>query len=94
MATFSERKTALDEVAARLSAEGKRAANGISAIKVALDSLAMMEADYTAVFNDISNDAGNDAATLVQKAEVTNLTAEFLAKKAEVQAVMDAIDAL
>ena len=92
MATYSERKAALNDAASRLDSINKQVAQAEALFSQALAILNSMPTDYQIIFDDISADGDAGAVVVFEKSEVTKLTAEFLSAKALIQAKVDALN--
>ena len=81
MATPSQIKSVLDDIAKRIAAERSRltqAKAGISTAKSVLDG---MPAQYGTIIGEIEALQGDDAATLLWKAEAAALVAERICRR-------------
>lgn len=93
--TYSERKVALDEIAARIRTNAKRLVDCRAQAAAAESDLTAMETNYTALVQDIEADATsfpNDEAFQLQKLEKDKLVAEFSVLKTTATNTKDAID--
>ena len=82
--TFSEMKTALDEIAARISRNRARLTQAVSSTVSAETDLTQMATDYSTVVSDINTfltNNSNDEAAKTLKAEKDLLVSEFQALK-------------
>lgn len=84
MATFSEMKTALDEISSRITTNRKRLTQcGALAISAETD-LTSLQTEYTSIVTDINTfltNNPNDEAAKTLKAEKDLLVAEFTSLK-------------
>lgn len=97
MATFTEVKTALDEIAARTDRNRKQLDNAITAISAADTDLGNMPAIYAAIVADINTAAAanpNDAAWQNAKAEKDLMVTDFQAQKTRAAALKAAVEAI
>lgn len=93
--TYSTRKTALDEIAARIQADGKRLQQARAAVATSVSDLTAMQSLYTEIIGDINTDAAanpSDQAYQLQKVEAEKLVAEFNSLKTQATATLAAID--
>jgi|CXWL01.1.fsa_nt_gi chromosome segregation ATPase len=82
--TYSERKVALDEIAARIRANDKRLREARNQLAAAEADLTNMQTAYAAIVQDINADAAanlTDGAHQAQKADKDKLVAECQALK-------------
>lgn len=94
MATFSEMKTALDEISASITRNRKLMTQCESNAIVAETALTQLQTDYSAMvteINDFLTANPNDEAAKTLKAEKDLLVAEFLALKTAATALKTAI---
>jgi hypothetical protein len=93
--TFSERKVALDEIAARIRTDAKRMTNARAQVAEAEADLTTMQTAYTALVADINADAAAfpaDAVFAAMKGEKDKLVAEFQALKTKATNTKNAMD--
>ena len=95
--TFTEAKTALDEIADRSTQNSKRLANAKTLLAQAQSDLAAMPGTYSSIISDINAEAAanpSDDAWTLAKAEKDQMVSDFQALKTEVDAVIAAVDAV
>jgi len=95
MATFSEMKYALDEIARKNARAREILANGRTQIVRAQTDLGEMTSDYSGIVSDINQaavDNPTDTAYTVLKAEKDKLVADFQDLKTYADALVTAYD--
>lgn len=93
--TYSTRKTALDEISARIQANGKRLAQARKLLQEAEADLTAMQSLYSGIIADINTDAAtspDDAAFAMQKLEAAKLVSEFGTLKTRATGLKTAFD--
>lgn len=93
--TFSQIKTALDEIAQRINNNRNRLNQAGAAITTAESDLDAMTATYSTIISDLTTAATNnpnDAAIKAAKAEADLLVAEFAALKSTATAKKNAFN--
>jgi t-SNARE complex subunit (syntaxin) len=94
MATFTEAKTALDEIAERSTRNKQRVDQAKALLSQVQTDLSTMATAYTAIIADIDAAAvanPTNAAWETAKAEKDQLVADFLALQTEVDALVTAV---
>jgi hypothetical protein len=90
MATASEVKSGLDEIAAAIKAVRTRFATAKSSIEGGATALGNLPTKYSDVLTTIDGYTGADAFEQLAQAEKSRLTNEFIALKAELDALIAA----
>lgn len=93
--TYTEIKTALDEIAERATQNSKRVAQAKATLSAAQGDLAAMATVYATVVADLNAAATanpSNAAWQAAKAEKDQLVADFQALKATVDALVTAVN--
>ena len=93
--TYTEIKTALDEIAQRSTQNSKRVAQAKATLTQAQSDLVAMQTVYSAVVTDLNAAAianPDNAAWQAAKAEIDQLVADFNTIKAEVDALVTAVN--
>ena len=94
MSTYTEVKTALDEIAERSTQNSKRVAQAKAMLGQAQTDLAAMSTAYGAIVADLNQaatDNPDNPAWQAAKAEKDQLVADFQALKTEVDALVTAV---
>ena len=97
MATYSEIKYALDQIAARNQRNLRKMEGGASAFSGALSDINKMPGEFAAIVSDIDAAAAanpNEAAYTDAKSEKDLLVSDFQALKIRVTALLAAIDGI
>ena len=90
MATTSEVKAGLDEIAQRIRSTRKNYGLAKDAIVKARDGLVAIPTQYDAVIAAINGYAGVDAFEALSKDELAKLTTEFIALRDDINALITA----
>lgn len=94
MATYTEIKTALDEIAERSTLNMNRRDQARNTLLQAQQDLLAMQSNYSAVITSLNAQAAanpDDAAWQAAKAEKDQMVSDFQALKAEIDALITAI---
>jgi len=94
MATYTEVKQALDEIAGRTTQNSKRVAQAKAQLQQAQTDLAAMQTAYSPIVADLNQaaiDNPSDPAWQAAKAEKDQMVADFQALKATVDALVTAV---
>jgi hypothetical protein len=96
MATYTQTKATLDEIAVKSETQRKSLVNARSAVASVEAALQTMQNQYSAFIAEVEADAlanPADPAWQAAKAEKDRLVADFLAVQAKAQAIITAFDA-
>lgn len=95
MATFTETKMALDEIAERTTQSMKRRDQAKAMLTTAQSDLVAMQSAYTTIISELNAAAAanpGDAAWQGAKAEKDQMVADFQALKTEIDALVTAVN--
>jgi hypothetical protein len=96
MATYTQTKATLDEIAVKSETQRKSLVNARSAVASVEAALQTMQNQYSAFIAEVETDAlanPTDPAWQAAKAEKDRLVADFLAVQTKAQAIIIAFDA-
>ena len=88
MATISEVKQGLDEIAAKIRAVQKRYADAKSSIQAGSTALGSIQTDYADIITEINGYTPTGAFETLAKDEKGKLQTEFVALKAVIDAII------
>ena len=88
MATYTEVKRSLDDIAQIINTERQSFASAKARIQTGSANLNSIPTQYADVITTIDAYVGSDAAEALAKAEKTKLAAEFTALKADIDAII------
>ena len=88
MATYTQVKRALDDIAQIINTERQAFANAKARIQAASGTLGGVPAQYSDVLATIDGYTGSDVAETLAQAEKAKLTTEFVALKSDIDALI------